>query len=77
MNSVHEQVLSNAILSLCTFYSDVLSELNLLTPKLKRVACREQTYVIRDGLSQNRPLRKYLTDQAEVLSSVELIKENP
>ena len=77
MNSVHEQVLSNAILSFRTFYADVLSELNLLTPKLKRVACREQAYVIRDGLTQNRPLRKYLTDQTEILSSVELVEENP
>jgi len=77
MNSVHEQVLSHTILSLSTFDPYVLSELDLLAAKLEWIACREQTYVVRDELPQYGPLRKYLTDQPEVLSSIELVKEDP
>jgi hypothetical protein len=77
MNSVHEQVLSHTILSLSTFDPYVLSKLDLLAAKLERITCREQTYVVRDGFSQYGPLGKYLTDQSEVLCSVELVKEDP
>jgi hypothetical protein len=77
MNSVHEQVLSHPILSLSTFNSDVLSELDLLAAEFKRIACSEQTYIVRDGLPQYGPLRKYLTDQTEILSGVEFVKEDP
>jgi hypothetical protein len=77
MNSVPEQVLSQTILSLSTFDPYVFSKLDLLAAKLERIACREQTYVVRDGLSQYSPLRKYLTDQPEVLSCVELVEEDP
>jgi hypothetical protein len=77
MNSVHEQVLGHAILSLSTFDSNVLSELYLLAAKLEWIACCEQTYVVRDGLSQYGPLGKDLTDQSEVFSCVELVEKDP
>ena len=77
MNSIHKQVLSHTILSLSTFDPNILAELDLLAAKFERIASREQTYVVRDWLPQYCPLRKYLTDQAEVLSSVKLVEEDP